>query len=74
VVIVTLIAELDEKSMRKAASLRLPAHAIPRHNIEDMRSRYLIFAFFAAAMLFSIVREQCAPAGCPRLVVTGRNR
>ena len=39
-----------------------------------MRSRYLVFAFFAAAMLFAIVREQCAPTGCPRLVVTRHNQ
>jgi len=35
-----------------------------------MRSRYLVFAFFAAAMLFSVIREYNAPIGCPRLVVT----
>ncbi|MGD0414557.1 MAG: hypothetical protein ABSA80_04325 [Terriglobales bacterium] len=37
-----------------------------------MRSRYLVFAFFAAAMLFSMVREWSAPTGCPRLVTTGK--
>jgi hypothetical protein len=31
-----------------------------------MRSRTLVFAFFAAAMLFSVVREWNAPAACPR--------
>jgi hypothetical protein len=39
-----------------------------------MRSRYLAFAFFAAAMLFSVIREYSAPIGCPRLVVTGRGQ
>jgi len=34
-----------------------------------MRNRVLVFAFFAAAMLFSITREWSAPVGCPRLTV-----
>jgi len=38
-----------------------------------MRSRYLVFAFFAAAMLFSIVREYSAPVGCPRLAMARKN-
>src|ERR1700733_5500654 len=29
----------------------------------------IVFACFAAAILFSITREWCAPAGCPRLMV-----
>jgi hypothetical protein len=37
-----------------------------------MRFRSLAFAVFAAAMLFSMVREWSAPLGCPRLEVTGR--
>jgi hypothetical protein len=39
-----------------------------------MRSRILVFAFFAAAMLFSVVREWSAPASCPRLPMTGKVR
>jgi hypothetical protein len=39
-----------------------------------MRSRILVFAFFAAAMLFSMVREWSAPTGCPRLSMTGKAR
>jgi hypothetical protein len=35
-----------------------------------MRSRTLVFAVFAAAMLFSLIREWSAPVGCPRLEVT----
>jgi hypothetical protein len=35
-----------------------------------MRARTLVFTFFAAAMLFSMVREWSVPIGCPRLVVT----
>jgi len=39
-----------------------------------MRSRTLVFVFFAAAMLFSVVREWSAPTGCPRLQMTGKVR
>jgi hypothetical protein len=31
-----------------------------------MRNSRLIFAFFAVAILFSMVREWNAPASCPR--------
>jgi len=31
-----------------------------------MHSRKLVFAFFAAAILFSVIREWSAPVGCPR--------
>jgi hypothetical protein len=34
--------------------------------IVKMRSRTLVFLFFAAAMAFSIVREYSAPTGCVR--------
>jgi len=44
-----------------------------RHYI-SMRSRALVFAFFAAAMLFSMVREWSAPAGCPRIPVTSSHQ
>lgn len=37
----------------------------------DMRSRTLVFAVFAAAMLFSMVREWSAPLGCPRQAIAG---
>jgi hypothetical protein len=40
-----------------------------RHDA-NMRSRVLVFAFFAAAMLFSVVREWSAPVGCPRVEMT----
>jgi hypothetical protein len=39
-----------------------------------MHSRTLVFAFFAAAMLFSVVREWSAPAACPRLPMTAKVR
>jgi hypothetical protein len=39
-----------------------------------MRSRTLVFAFFAAAMLFSVVREWSAPSACPRLPMTAKVR
>jgi hypothetical protein len=35
-----------------------------------MRSRKFAFVFFAAAMLFSVVREWSAPVACPRLPMT----
>ncbi len=35
----------------------------------SMRARTLVFAFFAAAMLFSMVREWSTPIGCLRLPV-----
>ena len=38
-----------------------------------MRSRYLVFAFFAAAMLFSIMREWSAPTGCLRPEIVRRD-
>jgi hypothetical protein len=37
-----------------------------------MRQRALIFAVFAAAMLFSMVREWSAPAACLRPAMTAR--
>jgi hypothetical protein len=43
---------------------------IMRITLMGMRSRALVFAFFAAAMLFSMVREWKAPVGCPRLQMT----
>jgi len=39
-----------------------------------MRSRALVFAFFAAAMLFSMIREWSAPVGCPRRELTRPQR
>jgi hypothetical protein len=41
-------------------------------NNPSMRSRKLVFAFFAAAMLFSMIREWNAPVGCQRLPVFRR--
>jgi hypothetical protein len=38
-----------------------------------MRFRALVFAFFAAALLFSVVREYSAPASCLRLELTGNH-
>jgi len=38
-----------------------------------MRSRALVFAFFAAAMLFAMVREWSAPASCPRVEMTRKH-
>jgi len=38
-----------------------------------MSNRKLVFAFFAAAMLFSTIREWSAPTACPRLPVVRDN-
>ena len=56
---------------RNCAVARL---CIPRHDVNRMRSRALVFAFFAAAMLLSMVREWSAPTGCPRLEMTEKFR
>ncbi|MFY9673849.1 MAG: hypothetical protein WAK13_05325 [Terriglobales bacterium] len=37
-----------------------------------MRNRTLVFMVFAAAMLFSMMREWSGPVGCPRLTVHAR--
>ena len=42
-----------------------------RHDV-NMRSRKFVFAFFAAAILFSMIREWNAPVGCQRLPVFRR--
>jgi hypothetical protein len=38
-----------------------------------MPNRKLIFVLFAAAMLFSIIREWSTPIACPRLSVVRGN-
>jgi hypothetical protein len=53
-----------------AAHLPDPTPAVMM--IHRMRHRKLVFAFFAAAMLVSTIREWSAPVGCPRLELTGR--
>jgi hypothetical protein len=57
-----------------AAAERLPKPIVTRDDINMMRSRTLVFAFFAAAMLFSVVREWSVPAGCPRLTMIAKSR
>jgi hypothetical protein len=54
----------------------LARSVVTRHDINmmRMRSRTLVFAFFAAAMLFSVIREWSAPSACPRLAMTGKVR
>jgi len=42
-----------------------------RHDV-NMRSRKWVFACFAAAMLFSMIREWNAPVGCQRVPVFRR--
>jgi len=38
-----------------------------------MLNRFIVFAIFAAAMLFSTIREWSAPAACPRLPLARSN-
>jgi hypothetical protein len=57
-----------------AGAERLPKSIATRDDINMMRSRTLVFAFFAAAMLFSVVREWSAPSACPRLPMIGKVR
>jgi hypothetical protein len=57
-----------------AAAERLPKSIATRDDINMMRSRTLVFAFFAAAMLFSVVREWSVPTGCPRLTMIAKSR
>jgi hypothetical protein len=54
----------------------LARSVVTRHdiNMTMMRSRTLVFAFFAASMLFSVVREWSAPSACPRLPMTAKVR
>jgi hypothetical protein len=37
--------------------------------MEDMPKQRFIFAVFAAALLFSMVREWCAPVACVRAIL-----
>lgn len=41
--------------------------------MSESRTRFVVFVFFAAAMLFAIVREADAPVACARLPVHNRN-
>jgi hypothetical protein len=38
-----------------------------------MPNRFIVFAIFAAAMLFSTIREWSAPPACPRLPIVRGN-
>jgi|SRR5580692_3502976 hypothetical protein len=61
-------ARRDEEPGGAVARFRRTLHHMSM--ILSMRARTLVFTFFAAAMLFSMVREWSVPIGCPRLVVT----
>jgi len=52
------------------AAVKTVAEAAVACDDLKMRSRTLVFVFFAATMLFSIVREWSAPTGCLRLEMT----
>ena len=41
--------------------------------IRGMPNRVIVFAIFAATMLFSTIREWSAPVACPRLPVVRSN-
>jgi hypothetical protein len=65
-----VIMLLDEKKKDKDAGGTVAKSATAPHDDLRMRFRALVFALFAAAMLFSMVREWSAPVGCPRLQMT----
>jgi len=51
--------------------MRTDADAAPYYGtILEMRTNRLVFALFAAAILFSMVREWSAPAACARIILT----
>jgi hypothetical protein len=53
--------------------MRLPGRGMTGHDVNRMRARVLVFVCFAAAMLFSVVREWSAPPSCPRLEIVRKN-
>jgi hypothetical protein len=58
---------------RDRVSLRPSCEIVRLHGIiESMRNR-LVFAFFAAAILLSMVREWSAPAVCARSILIPAN-
>jgi len=63
-------------SIPMGRSRALARSVATRHdiNMTMARSRTLVFAFFAVAMLFSVVREWSAPSACPRLPMIGKVR
>ena len=59
-------------SVRSSAARLAPSPAL--HGIiEGMRNRRLTFALFAAAILFSMVREWSAPVFCARSILVSSN-
>jgi len=64
-----------QKEVRYALDCRSPlaARLVCSHHVESMPNRVIVFAIFAAAMLFSTIREWSAPAACPRLPLLRSN-
>jgi hypothetical protein len=56
-------------SVERGSTVFFPGTATMRETIEAMRSQRLTFVFFAAAILFSMVREWNAPATCTRSIL-----
>ena len=54
-------------------TVRLAARPVCSHHVGSMPNRLIVFAIFAAAMLFSTIREWSAPATCPRLPIVRGN-
>jgi hypothetical protein len=54
-------------------SVRLAARPVCGHHVGRMSNRFIVFAIFAAAMLFSTIREWSNPVACPRLPVARSN-
>jgi len=53
-------------------TVRLAARPVCSHH-GRMSHRFIVFAIFAAAMLFSTIREWSNPVACPRLPVARGN-
>src|SRR6266550_4393614 len=58
---------------RNTERLALAARLVCSHHVKSMPNRVIVFAIFAAAMLFSTIREWSAPAACPRLPLLRSN-
>jgi len=54
-------------------TVRLAARPVCGHHVGRMSNRFIVFAIFAAAMLFSTIREWSVPAACPRLPLARSN-
>jgi hypothetical protein len=64
-------SKVQLRSEESNSSCQIPVSSVMILQVycSNMQSRTLVFMVFAAAMLFSLVREYSAPVGCPRLEI-----